>query len=413
MLKNEKNTKIALIATLPKSAAWYLHTFFWCYDQLLQNSSKFFSKKFYPDLAAALQNDNISKLETFKESLGLDKLFVCHTICPGFEESNDKRFAMWKTLRFPFVGYNWGENYLREIKYWERLQLENNSQAKIIYVYRNPLDHFVSFYHHAQNHIDDNHRYKTLLDGSRIPITNLHNFIFQFGILNSFIKHYYSFKQMQLMYPDKILLIPYETLVTSPHQTFSRILDFIDATPDTDDKRELYEVALSMCSKEALMKIEEKYNISLAHDQIQGQRHIRGGDIGKWKTELLEDELEAIELTLNMFDISLKDFILVDEKLLLDQPPWFANITSPKKYAEIFAYQLSEAGQQLIDLEQESKKLLECEYVTSLEKQLKQAQHEIKMYSNSKSWRMTAPLRRILYLARKLKIEEFNHSNTS
>jgi len=303
--------RIALIATLPKSGTWYSHAFFWCYEQLLSHSDAYMQGRFMPDLARALRGKSIRNKSTHRDTLGIDGLFICHTTCPGFRESGDARYGQWDALHFP-LPYDWGQMYLRHHNKWEMLNPAANPGARIVYLYRNPLDHFVSYYQHALQHVDDNHRYRTLPDGTRVPVANLHDFVFDFGALGAFIKQVYSFRQMQQRFPGQVMLVPYERLTTQPAETYAAMLSFLGAPPDTPLKRRLFDDALCMCSKESLMAVESNLNRSLSASHVPEGRHIRDGRIGKWKAHFSCADLEAIESVLNAFAMTLADFNLTD-----------------------------------------------------------------------------------------------------
>lgn len=422
-MADDKKNKLALIATLPKSGTWYSHTFFWCYDQLLKNSQAYLAGEFQLDLAKVLKNREILSKTMHSDTLQIDRMYICHTICPGYYELKDNYSQRWQALHFPIVGYNWGEGHIRSNSEWDMLSPQINPDVKIVYLYRNPLDHFVSYFRHGQGHVDDRHRFKALKDGTRVAINNLHEHIFNFGALGAFIKHYYTYAAMHARFPNNILMVPYENLTSSPEDTFYKILSFIGAEPSDPTQYRLFKDALSACSKESLMTIEEKHNISLANDLVNGDRHIRGGEVGKWKKHLSQHELESIELALNAFDISLKDFILEEGKQAEVCLPWLTNFSSNKYLSEFFVNQMGDMGavinQQTEKLEEfisknkqeiesanllqrenllEKLELLECQktfvkHIEALQLKVDQVNAEISSLLSSKSWRITSPLR--------------------
>ncbi len=308
MKKKTARNKV-LIATLPKSRTWYSHSFFWCYSQLLRRSDDYLMGKFVPDLLVALRDKEIGHKSTYHSDQGLHDMYICHAICPGFQESEDIRHHEWESLYFP-LPYNWGETYIQEEKSWDSLNPAGNADARIVYLYRNPLDHFVSYYSHIQNHVVDKHRYYLLPDGKRRKIKNLHDFVFEFGALGAFIKHYYSFRQMAALFPGQVMLMPYEQLTTDPRNAFEALLSFIGMPMDNPLKRYMFSEALTMSSKESMVRIEETLGRSLIGDQINNGRHIRDGRIGKWKEYFSDGDVRKIESIFRMFDMSLNEFTL-------------------------------------------------------------------------------------------------------
>lgn len=325
MQNNLTNKQYALIATLPKSGTWYLLTFFWCYDQILKNIDGYLEGKFKPDLREALANHKINERETVEP---LEGLFIYHSNCHGFQDINDPRYAQWEMLHCP-LPYSWADSLVQERIPLELLSPSHNPEVRVVYIYRNPLDHFVSYYQFGQKHRDDVHRVKILPDGSRVPLHDLHDFVFNFGILDGFIKHYYPFKQMQQHFPKNILLMSYENLITNPQESFREILSFVGREPKDKNKQLIIDDVLNMCSKKALMAIEDTLEHSMNGMMVDNGKHVAGGEIGKWKTHFSQNELEAIELTLNFFDISLQDFTLSTNESALTSLPWLKGLTSP------------------------------------------------------------------------------------
>lgn len=312
MTKDNKKDALSLISTLPKSGTWFLLTFFWCYQQMLNNHNNGGRNEFVPDLSGALRDGLISETTSLEP---LENLIVCHSGLPGFEQGDDPLFDRWNALKFPFP-YNWAEGRLKEESKWEELNPFTHKDVRIVYVYRNPLDHLLSYFRFGQKHVDDIHRTKILSDGTRVPVTELHDFVFDFGGLDGFIKHYYPFKQMSLKLPNNILMVSYESLITNQNEIINEILKFINMDSDTSAKRAIVSRALAMCTKDALLSIEEKMGRSM-NGMMQGkEKHIQCGKIGKWIDNFSSAEIEAIEYRLNEFNISLNEFNLFSTSMI-------------------------------------------------------------------------------------------------
>lgn len=309
------DSKHAVIATLPKSGTWFSHLFFWCYNELLAHSEDYLSKKYTPNLIELVKDKKVQSASSC-HALNLPSLYICHVICPGFYELKDPLYEQWRGLQFP-LPYNGGESYIKSFGEWDKVSPLKNKSARIIYLCRNPLDHFVSYYHNAMNHVDINHRNKFFSDGTMAPISDVKDFTFEFGALYGFIKHYYTFKQMQAAFPDQIKIVSYEELTTNPSLAFKKILSFFDAPVDTELKEKLFADCLNLCSKESLSTIETQLGRSLVGNQIGQAKHIRDGKIGKWRDNFSSDDLVYIECAFNLFDFSLKDFpIALDSEIL-------------------------------------------------------------------------------------------------
>lgn len=313
---SDPSSRIALISTLPKSGTWFAHSFFWCYEQMLRNPADYLSGDNAPDLKEALtksgaKNDQskaaISHLSHHSDTLGIDTLQVMHTICPGYEDVEDPLKPAWERLQF-CLPYNWGEGTLRQVGHWDQLNPLKNPESRVVYLCRNPLDHFVSYYYHALKHVDDFHRFRTDPHTcERKPIESLHEFVFDFSVLDSFIKHYHTFQHMRNLYPANILIMPYEEWTGNPHGALKKILTFLGAPVDNEEKNTLFAKSLQLCSKDSLATIEQSLGRSLAGD-VTDNKHIRSGKTGEWMDKFTFAELMRIEERLAGFGYSLRDF---------------------------------------------------------------------------------------------------------
>jgi hypothetical protein len=301
-----------LIATLPKSGTWYTTCFFWVYREcLLRHFLLSFTK---PNLKQGILNHSshqqtykirpIQNLMVFDNECEFTNFWIHHTACPGYVCENDPLGDVWKQLDYFVPDYDLN---------FERKALCDVSckNTKTVYLYRNPLDHFISYYRHTLNHKNPKQRLLCDKDGNMRSIENVKDFTFHGSGLDSFIKQYHTFKVMQKLYPDKVLLITYEELIKNPKMTFSKMLAHFGHNIDTFRRRKAFNCALRMTTKDQLKKIENKLGRSLANDQADpAERHIRSGEVGTWKNIFSESDLHQIETRLNEFQISLNDFVI-------------------------------------------------------------------------------------------------------
>ena len=90
-----------------------------------------------------------------------------------------------------------------------------------------------------------------------------------FGVrLDAYIKQYLTFKIMEELYPQNILLIKYEELVRSPRATFINVLSHFGHDVNNSEHLEKIEQALALSSKDSMQKIENLIGHSLGNDQI-------------------------------------------------------------------------------------------------------------------------------------------------
>lgn len=294
-----------LVATLPKSGTWYSHCFFWSYHQLCQHQQEF-SKGWRPDLEKVLIETSMPNDLLCKDSLGFRRMFICHAICPGFEESADRFLGQWQNLHFS-LNYNFGQEWLTREGEWEKLDPAKNPDARIVFLYRNPLDHFVSYHRQVQPH-PTKPGVSVMPDNTTEMPTDIREFVMQYSALDCFIKQFYSYLVMQRRFPNNVLMVPYETLTATPREAFAGILAFIGAPVDAQ-KQPLFECALEMSNKDKLKEFEGRINRSLAGAPPQpNSRHIRSGAVGGWKEKFNELDLVEINGGLRRFGLSLDMF---------------------------------------------------------------------------------------------------------
>ena len=302
---SDNNENIGLILTMPRSGTWYINMFFWFYCQLLQGRTELELPMGKEKGAGTIHFKDMKKRQGI--DLGIDELFIQHSACPGFHRYRGEYRQAWDELRFYVEGFNVAEHL---IKISEKTDFDPtlNENVRIVYCSRYPLDQAVSFFRHMQNHNDPRHRYYVDSDGKERFIENVREYIFAVG-LESYIKQYFTFKVMKQMCPDNILLIKYENLTRDPGQTFVSILDYFGHDIRDISNQQKIAHAMALSSKDSIKKIERTIGHSIGSDQADAnESHIRGGETGKWKKHLNNDDREEIQERLARFGLSLDDF---------------------------------------------------------------------------------------------------------
>ena len=199
---------------------------------------------------------------------------------------------------------------------------------------------------------------------------------------------------MHERYPEKVLLMPYEHLSMNPHEAFLQSLTFIGIPPKDDIQQQLFNKALELSSKDSITTIESKKSYSFVRDQEGQGKHLRNGEIGQWQSQstYTQDKLEAIELTLNLFGISLEEFTVHPHKTALELFPWLAE-TKQQQYRLHFF-------KQLLVKDNTSQTL---ELLDNANHKIDTLISEIRALKSSRSWRLTKPLRQLVTLIRKIK----------
>ncbi len=230
-----------------------------------------------------------------------------HCICPGSLENLDNYMMAWNDLDFA-EGFNGATALLGEnLKLFDP---PKNRDAKLVYVYRNPLDQAVSYFRHMQNHKNQDLKYYTNLNDKKCLVASVSEYVFVAG-LDSYIKQYLTWKLMKEKYYNNIFLIKYEELVRNPISIFKKALLHLGHDVDKTKNQELFAQAIRLSSKDSMKNIENLIGHALGNDQIvSSERHVRDGLIGKWKNHLSQSDLIEIEKRLSRFYISLSEFTL-------------------------------------------------------------------------------------------------------
>ncbi len=287
-----------MIATMPKSGTWYNHYFYFYLDQLLQDKEK---------LERVLPKYRMGSFD-MKETMNISFFVICHAICPGYFRQLGKYQQLWEQLTFYVKGFNYiGDALNRNL---DRLDPYLNSDVKLIYLHRNPLDQAVSAFVSTIHHKNEKHRYYYDQNGCKRQITNVRDYFFSVG-LEGYIKQYVTWKVMKRAYPDNILINKYEDLVRNPSLVFLKSLNHFGLNVKNRLLQEKIAIAMKLTSKDSLRSIENMLGHSLGDDQTDPNvRHVRDGKVGKWKKYFTKDDLVKTESILNKFDISLEDFTI-------------------------------------------------------------------------------------------------------
>ncbi len=121
----------AVLCTLPRSGTWYTFYFLEFFNSFLSQTG----------LAIKTQHH----YEEYP-ALGFRK-FHSHTIFPGFVEDYDGPLrAAWDDLKFHHPGANFAYDEIASRA--DEFYPARNPDARVVYLYRNPLDQSVSLFHH-------------------------------------------------------------------------------------------------------------------------------------------------------------------------------------------------------------------------------------------------------------------------
>ncbi len=290
-LKNLFKKRCGLISTIPKSGTWYIQNFLYTYGQILKNPKGNANIE-------GLQLQNDKNKYNFKNLI----LFVGHTACPGYKDIIDDPLKQkWDKLSFWNFGFNWMENYLSD--YLDRLNPSTCHKAKIVYVYRTPLDQFISAFNHCKNHKDKNHRLK---------VRNFKEYVFNVSALDSYIKHFHSFRYIGDLYSKQVLFISYEDLIKDPEKNFYNIISFLKIEGyKNKNVKNIIKDAVKSCSPDQVKILEKKLGRSLANDQkTNNTSHIRNNGSSYNKNSFDEMDIKKIKDKFMQFGYLLEKDIL-------------------------------------------------------------------------------------------------------
>jgi hypothetical protein len=274
--------------------------FFWFYLQLLTGKTDLELRP-----GGLLHRKHIAKICNI--DLGVDELLICHNQCPGFEHYSGEYRQAWDQLNYYAEGFNFPNCLLKPD---EKADYDPvlNSNVRIAYVYRNPLDQAVSFFRHIQNHKDARHRYYVDSDGEQHLIEDVRQYVLNVG-LESYIKQFFTFKVVKQMCPHNLLMLKYETLTANPARGFAAILYHFGHDLSNPSNQQKIVQALALSCKDSIKRIEKTLGHSLVGDQADpNESHVRGGEVGKWTKHLNNDDLDEIQKRLARFGLSLADF---------------------------------------------------------------------------------------------------------
>ncbi|CAK9147919.1 unnamed protein product, partial [Ilex paraguariensis] len=166
------------------------------------------------------------------------------------------------------------------------------SGSRIVYVYRDPKDMFVSLWHFASK-----------LRSKELPPLVLEEAFEQFckGIspFGPFWDHVLGYWKASLEWPDRVLFVKYEDMKNDPTLHAKRLGEFIGYPFSLKEENEgVIHKVLELCSFEKLSNLEVNKNgsVSLVSDLvIESKTFFRQGKIGDGKNFLTAEMMEKID----------------------------------------------------------------------------------------------------------------------
>ena len=314
-----RELKPGFISTMTKSGTWYNRELFYFYNKLISGET---STEIIDNMISEKKKIR-ALIKSDYDKTGYDAFFISHWGCPGFDRYNGKYKKEWDNLIFynsytypSFLGQipNRLTQKTMEKRYntYYNWNPEKNNDARLVYLYRNPLDQSVSYFTSIQKMKLQELRYGINNQSEKILIKDVKDYIRTVG-MDNYIKHYLPYTLMKEKYPDNFLLIQYESMVREPEKTFGDIFEFLEIDITRGDNMEYFQNAIQMSHKENIIKLENAYGRSIANQFLEdqtGERQLRDGKISKWKNYFNSKDLEYINKRLNQFRLSLDDFTI-------------------------------------------------------------------------------------------------------
>ncbi len=296
-----------LISTIPRSGTWYNREFYYFYSELLKGKKK---RDIFDNMLKTRKKIKY-RIPMDIDKLGFDIVFIQHWLCPGFIENyNGKYKKKWDELIF-YSNHVPGNftNYMKLKNVEEKVNPYKNRNSKLIFYYRNPLDQNVSFFKGIQNHKDKNLlSFFNKKTNEREYFKDISHFLRTVG-MDMYIKHFLSFKLVEELFPNNVLLMSYENLVNDPEENFIKALKFLGHNIKLKKYESEFFEALDLSSKESIMALEKRYGHAISRSfNNNNAKHIKDAKVGKWEGILNDDDLKYIDLRLNEFGLKLDNF---------------------------------------------------------------------------------------------------------
>ncbi|KMS98778.1 hypothetical protein BVRB_3g068550 [Beta vulgaris subsp. vulgaris] len=167
------------------------------------------------------------------------------------------------------------------------------SNAKILYICRNPLDTLVSQWHFYPNAIK-----KVMGDDEDFQPPSIEDYFEEFCqgtvLFGPFFEHVVGYWKQSLEQPDKVLFLKYEDLKENPVLYLKKLAEFIGMPFSTEETNEgVIEEIIELCSIKNLKELEiNKSGLHTKH--VDNKAFFRDGKVGGWTQYITAPMLERM-----------------------------------------------------------------------------------------------------------------------
>ncbi|KAF7836227.1 cytosolic sulfotransferase 15-like [Senna tora] len=313
-----------LLQSLPKEKGWvsqymYLYQQFWCPSPLIQPTitfQKYFQAKHNDIVIASLPKAGTTWLKALAFAVVKRSHSIPtsqndphpllnsnpHTLVPFFEldiyanKTNNVIPNYLSTLPEPRM-------FGTHIPFPSLSHSIHNSDCKIIYICRNPLDTFISHWHFSNN----------ILSSQSLPTLTLEEAfegycegMHPFGPFWSHILSYWNASRDK---PSKVLFLKYEEVKANTNSELKRMAQFLDYpfTPE-EESGGVIDTIIELCSFKKMKELEINKSGKFAN-KIENKHFFRKGENGDWvnyfSPSMIEKLSKVIEEKLDMESIFL------------------------------------------------------------------------------------------------------------
>ncbi|MCL2926303.1 MAG: tetratricopeptide repeat protein, partial [Trichodesmium sp. MAG_R04] len=284
-------TAVKLIATVPRSGTNFIQYFLHYYNAILKFG-------YVPDEILDSSGKPFVEMDGID---GINSIIVGHTYFPGVDITCPHSIY-FQYEKLPY------ESYYDPIKPIVQQHIKSicpliNKDARIVFIYRNPLDQVISIRKQLRNSAitrDDKVLVTLLQDESK----------FYEKFLLMYTKLYWSFRIGKHFFPDNVCFIQYERLFDDTTVTLHQILEYLGH--NIEPYWEEFEKAVQLTKPENMKNIEKRIGHSLANNRREGYKtesHIRRGKPGEWQDVYGSDWLEKETPYLKSLGLEPDEFI--------------------------------------------------------------------------------------------------------
>jgi len=242
---------------------------------------------------------HIETRQFFDYSQSLQGLMcIGHSVCPGFTRQTFPISEAWDAIKFSIPGYNYAHAAVETLI--EFFDVATYANPGIVFLYRNPLDHFVSMWEQGAGRPDIAETARLLREGNLGSELTPYEFAKHYGA-EGYAKLVSSYFAMAERYPGRILLQRFEDITQEPEAYFRRVFAFFAIPID----EAAFAFALAGSSKETLLAMELKTGKSIAGQT--GQRHISDGPPEKWRKHFSDDQIADLDIFFAKVGLSIRD----------------------------------------------------------------------------------------------------------